>query len=162
MEIELDLLELANLEVAEADLKTLLGNLQFENILQYVRVPDFTLLEDPSPETQPEKSDHEHSGRSKVSIFDHLHQKGVRKIIRVTAQDRNLPHSDEMIEKILTRFDVEIWDWEKLDICSEVIFEAAPNVREVCLYSSGNNAVLRSWSLPGGLDKLPMVSDNDA
>ncbi|KAK3314432.1 hypothetical protein B0H66DRAFT_583437 [Apodospora peruviana] len=69
----------------------------------------------------------------------------------------NPPHTDEAIEEALRGMDVEIWDWKKTDLCTEVIYTAAPRVREVHLYWSGNNAVLRGWSEEGGLKKLTQL-----
>jgi hypothetical protein len=42
-------------------------------------------------------------------------------------------------------------------MCSATIKRAAPNVRHVSLYASGNNAVLRSWSCKEGLAELKKV-----
>jgi hypothetical protein len=67
-------------------------------------------------------------------------------------------HSDAAIESCLQGFDIETWNWKKFDICSEVIYNSAPNVKEVILYSSGNNAVLLGWSSSAGLNKLRKVS----
>jgi hypothetical protein len=67
------------------------------------------------------------------------------------------PHSDEAIEQALSGFDVEDWDWKKVNICSETIRTVAPNVRYVCLYTDGNNAVLREWSATDGLVLLKEV-----
>lgn len=63
--------------------------------------------------------------------------------------------------KALYGFKVEEWDWKKMDICSDVIHESSPAVREVSLYSSGNNAVLMGWASEEGLGnrkKFPLVS----
>jgi hypothetical protein len=88
-------------------------------------------------------------------IFDRLHKKGVKTILRVFVDDSGSPaHSDEAIEDALKMMGVEVWDWNKTDLCTEVIYKAAPNAREVHLYWSGNNAVLRGWSEEGGLKKL--------
>ena len=57
-----------------------------------------------------------------------------------------IPHSDEAIELALGSFKVEIWEWQKFDICSETIASAAPDVEQAHLYWSGNNAVLWGWS----------------
>jgi hypothetical protein len=43
-------------------------------------------------------------------------------------------------------------------MCSTVLLKAAPGLREVHLYSSGNNAVLRSWSAEDGIPALANVS----
>lgn len=88
-------------------------------------------------------------------IFDRLRKKGVKTILRVLIDDSVSPaHSDEAIEDALRTMDVEVWDWSKTDLCTEVIHKAAPKVREVHLYWSGNNAVLRGWGDDGGLKKL--------
>lgn len=44
-----------------------------------------------------------------------------------------------------------MWDWKKLDLCTDVIAESTKKVREVSLYSSGNNAVLMGWASADGL-----------
>ena len=70
--------------------------------------------------------------------------------------DDETPHSDEAIEE-LSVFNIEEWDWRKIDLCSEVIYKAAKKAEKVFLYSSGNNAVLRSWSGIDGLKRLEQV-----
>lgn len=88
-------------------------------------------------------------------IFDRLRKKGVKTILKVIIDDSVSPaHSDEAIEDALKFMDVEIWDWKRIDLCSEVIFRVASKAREVNLYWSGNNAVLRGWSEEGGLKRL--------
>lgn len=156
MEIELDLLDLANKKVDREGLETLLTRLEFESILKYVKIPRYTLQEDPNlgrrgkNGTQPR--------RENELIFDILRSKRVQKIIRVIVEDGTLPsHRDEAIERILSGFDVEEWDWKKVDLCSDVVLRAAENTRELYLYSSGNNAVLRSWSAEDGLGQLQKV-----
>jgi len=93
------------------------------------------------------------SGRKDFQmIFAGLKRKGVKKIIRlVVDDDAETPHSDEVIEE-LSCFEIEEWDWRRIDLCSERIKIAAPRVRTLSLYSSGNSAVLWSWS---GVDGLP-------
>lgn len=89
-------------------------------------------------------------------IFDRLRKKGVKTVLKVIIDDKIMPaHSDEAIEDALNLMGVEVWDWKKTDLCSEVIHKVAPKVREVHLYWSGNNAVLRGWSEEGGLKRLP-------
>ncbi|KAK3940099.1 hypothetical protein QBC46DRAFT_385990 [Diplogelasinospora grovesii] len=81
-----------------------------------------------------------------VAIFDWLRQKQVQKIKKVVVIDDGEPcHSDEAIEDALRGLDVEVWDWKRLDVCSEVIYNCAPNVREVSLYWSGSQATLLGW-----------------
>jgi hypothetical protein len=95
-------------------------------------------------------------GRNDMTyLFNFLRDKKVKHVIRVIVDDLEEPaHSDEVIENALGGLKVEIWDWRKTDLCSETIRAAAPDVREICLHWSGNNAVLRGWSEPGGLPLL--------
>jgi len=83
-------------------------------------------------------------------IFGWLFQRGVRKILKVTVVDNEFPaHRDGAIVECLMQFGVEIWDWKKLDLWSEVIHKSTPVVRQINLYSSGNQAVLKGWSAAG-------------
>jgi hypothetical protein len=95
-------------------------------------------------------------------LFNWLYKRYVRKIERVTVLDSREPsHKDEAIIECLKRFEVEIWDWEKIDLASEVICSSTKSLRELCLYSSGNQAVLTGWCAVGGFGdrkKFPKVS----
>lgn len=83
----------------------------------------------------------------------------VRKLIEVVVDDFEEPHSDEAIINCLTGLKVEVWDWRRMDISSDVIMSVAgKHVRVVHLYCSGLNAVLRSWSAATGLPTLELVS----
>lgn len=97
-------------------------------------------------------------------------KKGVKKIIKLTVDDRREPHRDEDIEEAVggwddrqgknepsRSFDVEILDWRKLDLCPVTISRAAPNVRELHLQWSGSNSVLFGWSDTQCLPKLPLL-----
>jgi hypothetical protein len=76
----------------------------------------------------------------------------LREIIKVmVVDDRDRPHADAAIVKALYGFKVEEWDWKWVDLCSDAIYEASPTIREVSLYSSGNNAVLVGWASAEGL-----------
>ena len=84
----------------------------------------------------------------------------MQSILSVAVMDDVEPsHSDEAIENCMTGLDVKVWNWRKLDLCSDVIFCSAPNATDVTLYSSGSNAVLLGWSSPVGLPKLKNVSE---
>jgi hypothetical protein len=136
---------------------------------------DETLVEKPIEEEEEEEEDQNESttpikekddilpdcpGRIDYCwVFKWLKLQGVKKILRLSVEDhRDMPHSDESIEWCLKTFGVEIWDWKKLDICCTTIATAAPEVRDLTLYCSGNNAVLRSWISPGGIAELQQVS----
>jgi hypothetical protein len=100
--------------------------------------------------------------RDMGKFFAWLSDKGVKTIIKVTVEDRKSrdPHGDETIIESLSKFEIEILDWCKIDLCPQVISDASiksPNLREIHLRWSGNNAVLRAWSEPDGLAKLPQL-----
>ena len=94
-----------------------------------------------------------------VKVFNWLRKKGgVRKVLEANIEDDETePHCDEAIEMALRGFDVEILNWRKLDLCSDVLWNAARDVKELFLYSSANNDVLRSWSAEDGLGRLTKV-----
>lgn len=104
-----------------------------------------------------EKPDREGLTDSRI-VFNWLAKNGVKKIIRVIVlDDGDVAHSDDTIKECLKPFNIEVWDWKKPDIFSETICQAAPRVRVVHLYCTGNNAVLRNWSGEEGLAKLKQV-----
>src|ERR1700744_5745080 len=98
-------------------------------------------------------------------IFDWLRSKDVKKIVKVmVVDDGNPSHGDAAIEDALRGLEVEVWDWKKLDLCTDVIAESSKKVREVSLYSSGNNAVLMGWASSEGLtnvENFPKVRSKD-
>ncbi|PVH73216.1 subtilisin-like protein, partial [Cadophora sp. DSE1049] len=76
----------------------------------------------------------------------------VDQVLRVVVEDLDgKSHSDTAILNSLKNLNVQTWNWKKLDISSDVIYQAAGSVTEVYLYCSGNNAVLRGWSDSQGL-----------
>ena len=105
-----------------------------------------------------------------ISIFQWLWDDcEVQKIFTVDVDDEGQePHTNAAIRQCLrgidskgkpTRdFKVEVWKWKKFDICSDTIFIAAPEAREVHLFSRGNTAVLRGWASETGLAKLKRAS----
>lgn len=81
-----------------------------------------------------------------VTVFEWLRENSVKKIIKVVVVDDGNPsHSDEAIEKALKPFEIEVWDWKKLDISSDVLFNVSKCLREVSVYWSGNHATLMGW-----------------
>jgi hypothetical protein len=95
-----------------------------------------------------------------VYVFNQLRAKGVTTVLKVIVDDlAKHSHSEEAIEEALKGLDIEIWDWKRPDLCSEVIYNVAPNAREVHLYWSGNNAVLRGWAEDRGLKRLKDLTD---
>lgn len=89
-------------------------------------------------------------------------QVGVKKVLEVVVDDfedgERKPHSDKVIVESLKGLQVETWDWRRMDISSDVIFDAAgEHVNTLYLYCSGLRAVLKSWSDRSGLAKLKKV-----
>lgn len=101
----------------------------------------------------------ESNAKALKNIFDMLrHKKGVEQILKLTVLDNiEMPCSDEIIEYCLEGFDIRYLNWRKLDLCPEVILAKAPNLAELTLHASGNNAVLRGWASHGGLCRLDKV-----
>ncbi|TEY44988.1 hypothetical protein BOTCAL_0338g00050 [Botryotinia calthae] len=103
-------------------------------------------------------------------IFDWLRRNHVQKIMKVMViDDGQMSHTDATIEDALSGFEVEVWEWKKLDLCSEGICNSSKVIREICLYSSGNSAVLMSWSSTEGLrdpkkspEVRPLFSDSSS
>lgn len=102
-------------------------------------------------------------GRSDlVTVFNWLRDNGVRQILKViVVDDRDPCHANSSIEKALQGFEIEVWDWKKLDLSLDVIYKTTGVVREISLYCSGNNAVLTGWASAKGLSNkqfFPNVS----
>ena len=145
--------------ISKRDIRKMISNLQFDDVLQSVDIARIS-RETVSPAAanskkvrrRPNKPDGE--GRDDmIEVLEWL--RGVTTILKLSVDDLEHPaHSDVAIEMALRGKAVEIWDWRKVDICSEVIRKAAPDVREVHLHWSGQNAVLRAWSEDEGLPLL--------
>lgn len=98
----------------------------------------------------------DHERRDLKFLFDWLrYRKDVDRILRVTVEDLDVPHSDFAIEKCLEHFGVESLDWRKIDLCPETICKIGGELRDISLRWSGKNAVLRGWSEQEGLAKCP-------
>ncbi|KAG9503708.1 hypothetical protein J7337_003661 [Fusarium musae] len=157
-EIHLDLSELTTSSSRE-DLIRFIDGLVFENILQYVKIPQHPFRpRDPSRSSSDgaaSKHDENGCGRKDfIAIFEKLKEKGVRKIIRVIVDDDDAClHQDDALEN-LGEFKIEDFQWRKTDMSSSVIIKAAGNARHIQLFSSGNHSVLRDWSSSEGLNRL--------
>jgi hypothetical protein len=145
--------------ISQSWIKTGVDYLKFEDVLQYVAVPQVQ-VEGPSvsqPQSSKRQLRNDGMGRTDlIFLFKWLKgERNVKTILKVIVDDLQEPaHSDEAIEIALKGMSVEDWDWRKTDLCLEVIYTVAPAVRIVHLYWSGNNATLRGWSEPEGLAKL--------
>jgi hypothetical protein len=174
-QIYFDLYDQLSEEISKADITEGLHHLKLESVLQYVALPNLRLKK----VVEKPVNDAEKSSRSKLKkpakpetpdgrgrddmgfIFKFLRDtKKVKHIIRVIVNDKRDPaHSDEEIEKALGTMNVEIWDWQKFDLCADTIFVAAPKVKVIHLYWGGNNAVLEGWSAASGLRRLEELKE---
>lgn len=85
--------------------------------------------------------------------------KGVKKLIKLTVSDSKInPHPEEAMEAAIKHLDVEHLDWRRLDLSIDTILEAAENVRELHLYSSGSRAVIGHWLGEDGVRRLSKAS----
>lgn len=131
--------------------------MKFEDTLQYVAFPAVQVERIPqSKMMKKQQQQQDGKGRRDMEfLFDFLREKKVKRVLKVIVDDTtDTPHSDESIERCIGGLGCEIWDWKKIDLCSETILKAAPDVRELSLYWSGNNAILRGWSESEGLCQL--------
>ncbi|ETS73385.1 hypothetical protein PFICI_14990 [Pestalotiopsis fici W106-1] len=130
--------------------------MRFEPYLQYVHIPDLRVVNVRMEKLESEPWWKSRSRKDYVYLFEWLKTSmKVQKILEVVVDDHpNDFHSDEIIEYCLKRFDVEALNWAKMDMCSDTIYEAAKNVRDLILYWSGNRAILKSWAAPDGLAQL--------
>ena len=139
------------------EIKRIVKTLDFEDILQLVHIPQLDPLMFTATSTRQTRTS---TGRIRQEISDiekvFKHLLGdVTTIFKVTVEDlRDPPHSDMTIEECLRNRKVEIWNWKKLDMCPDVIFRAAPGLKELHLYWSGRNVVLRGWMEETGLCRL--------
>ncbi|KAK4222100.1 hypothetical protein QBC38DRAFT_504306, partial [Podospora fimiseda] len=144
--------------------------LWFEGLLKYVALPRLLFeadeglgLIESNLERSPRNKGQDQANKSNKGkglqymypIFRWLKDQGVKSVLKVTVIDDVEPsHSDQVIEECLNELNVRTWNWYKVDLCCDVILKSASNARDVTLYSSGNNAVLKGWSSPEGLPKL--------
>ena len=151
-----------NARVSRESLRKLNKHYKLDTTLQSVYIPQIAIeWDDEAMESKDEADKWNCEGRTELFlIFDWLKKiKEVTKVIDVSVDDLECPHSDVAIINCLMELKVEIWDWKRMDISSDVIVKAAgKHVRVVYLYCSGLNAVLQSWSDTSGLPTLENVS----
>jgi hypothetical protein len=85
---------------------------------------------------------------SVIKAFLWLERRSVRRILKVViVDDSTFPCSDETIEQCLQSFDIRYLNWNKDDLCIEILHKAGlTNIKELWLSWSGRNSVLYSWS----------------
>ncbi|KAI1825479.1 hypothetical protein F4861DRAFT_501270 [Xylaria intraflava] len=168
--IEFDLGGLPHAIISEDYLDRLSKHLQFESILKYVALPKLTVESNTVVRRRRGEQPHRKRGLSHlVTVFNWLRKNHVEKIVKIMVIDDTDPsHSDASIEEALREFGVEVWDWKKLDLSTDVIWRATTAAgnkdvsvaREISLYSTGNNSVLMGWASPQGLtneEKFPAL-----
>jgi hypothetical protein len=129
----------------------------FEPLLQYVYIPILRTEEIvPDREIADQSWWKGSSRKDYFHIFHWLkHTKHVDRILSITVDDDPINyHSEEIIEHAVKEFNIETWNWVKLDMCSDTIKAAAEKMRHLSLHWSGNRAVLKSWAAPNGLAEL--------
>lgn len=171
---------LENREISENRLKRFLDWLNPDDMLKFIRIPHFVVTKSDKSlslkNAQPQAVPHTPSSTALTLahilkppnncqiIFQHLKaSRGVNAILDVAVDDlsrKRAPHTNEVIIACLREFrnEIEKWDWRKIDMCIDAVIVAAPNIKDIHLYSSGNNAVLKSWSALDGLPGFPLVS----
>ncbi|EFY88119.1 subtilisin, putative [Metarhizium acridum CQMa 102] len=164
--LDFDLAGLPKTYISLSFLRELGTHIRFESVLKYVALPMLS-VELPKTQQFARKKLPQAEVKSMTdlrAVFEWLRQSQVKKIIKVTVIDYGgQRHSDPAIEEALRGFDVEVWDWKKVDLCSDVIFNCASSVREISLYPSGNGAALMGWSGPKGFGnrkKFPKGEDD--
>ncbi|UKZ61193.1 uncharacterized protein TrAtP1_002463 [Trichoderma atroviride] len=168
-EIHLDLAKVIGSGKKYMDERAQKVKVQLDSALEYVSLPQYHAQEskvDTESDTTSNNPTIDHEKKKEeernphVAIFQWLGEKKVKKIFRVSVEDREqgkVPHTDEAIYTMLKPFDIEIWDWRKYDISSETILKGAVNTRELYLYWSGNIAVMQSWACKRGLAQLEKI-----
>ncbi|KAL4921648.1 hypothetical protein BDW62DRAFT_114630 [Aspergillus aurantiobrunneus] len=140
-------------EVFEKQFERDFSHHQLNSTLQYVAFPHVSVISDgsgnkPSPDI---------SGRTDMLFFFKWlrESKKVDHILNVIVDDLKQPsHSDEVVEKALENFGVEVLDWRKVDMCPRTIYRIGSNIHTLHLYWSGRNSVLRGWCEANGLARL--------
>lgn len=140
-------------KVFEKDFEKDFSHYRLNSTLQYVAFPQVSVISSDSGE----KSSAETTGRTDMLFFSRWleKRKHVDRILTVIVDDLKQPsHSDEVVEKALESFKVEILDWRKVDMCPQTICRIGSHIHTLHLYWSGRNSVLRGWCEAKGLAKL--------
>jgi len=163
--------DLGSPDTAQED-RSVLAELEFESTLRYVDFPIFEMTKNNGSHM----NDHDlrygtkanHSRSDDIGFRDEAHsvlkwlrdRKGVRKIIEVRVADSQYhPHSEQVIEESLERFDVEILNWKRADLSVDSISIAAPNVKKLYLYSNGSKASIGHWAGSDGVGRLEKLEE---
>ncbi|KAG5783745.1 hypothetical protein H9Q73_002635 [Fusarium xylarioides] len=151
--IDFNLAGISQRNISEEYLRSFENHLHFEATLSHVVLPNLPFDQKETKSTSTSRQYSEIKGRSDLThVFKWLRKQNVKKIVKVTVFDEAFPcHTDAAIINCLKGFDVEVWNWKRIDLSSEVICESSSEVREISLYCSGNQTVLKGWSSRGGI-----------
>jgi hypothetical protein len=121
-------------------------DVEFEPTLKYVDLPAFDGIEANKRE------------EAKIILEWLRKSRIVKRIFHLSVADSlHEPHSEETIEDAIKPFDIKILDWRRIDLSIRTIRDAAPNIRRLRLYSSGNWAPLDHWIGADGVCTLQKV-----
>jgi len=155
----------ANDVVSKASISGKNRHNRLDTLLRIVYIPQVTVTwDDEDQDVRDEADGWKCVGRKDYYLIFHWlkHNALVDHVLTVVVDDiadtAPISHSDTAIVHCLNGLNIETWNWKKMDISSDVIYRAAKNVKEVYLYCSGNNAVLRGWSDSAGLVMLKEAS----
>ncbi|KAI0888361.1 uncharacterized protein GGS22DRAFT_96352 [Annulohypoxylon maeteangense] len=141
----------------------------FSTILSYVSIPVIRHVPVvPSAADNVDVTNPRPGRTDLVDVFNKLYDElNVREILRLEVEDRHKPsHTDAAIEKAIQGRDstvdqamrkpisIHTWDWRKPDLSTDVIAFAAPTIKVVHLYWSGNQTVLKAWGCSEGIPRL--------
>ncbi|RBR13229.1 hypothetical protein FVER53590_25652 [Fusarium verticillioides] len=135
-QIEFDLGGLGRDTISDEYLEQLSDHLKFESILKYVALPKLAMEGRPRAPKSRTVTKKSIRGRSDLNaVFEWLKRNKVEKIVKVIVLDDQEPcHADSSIENALKGFDVEIWDWKRLDLSTDVIRNSTSVLKQVNLY----------------------------
>jgi len=163
--LDLREVQISSASTSKQNVINFINNLQLDDFLQYVHLPKHTFHSSVTigsgqvgDNLRVALDSKNGSGRRDFeSIFKILKNKKVQKIRKLFVDDDNISyHQDDVIE-MLGAFEIDEFQWRKMDISSAVLRHAVPRVRTLHLHSSGSHGVLRDWSGSDGLNKLPRV-----
>ncbi|KAK0630526.1 hypothetical protein B0T17DRAFT_653941 [Bombardia bombarda] len=162
---EFDLLGFPRKKITQDYLSSLETHVRFERTLKYVALPrlavETTRASNGTQFMSSPTGQKTHEAADMTEIFHWLYRRHVRKIQKVTVLDSELSsHHDQKIIEALKEFEVEEWDWDKMDLSSHVISDSSKFIRDIYLHSSGNSAVLEGWCSSAGFgnrEKFPQL-----
>ncbi|KAK5997909.1 hypothetical protein PT974_00275 [Cladobotryum mycophilum] len=116
--------------------------LRFESVLKYAEFPD---LNKHTASTQRPNKDMFRTEHSEISdVIDWLRSRQVTEVMKLVVPDRlHSPHSDDEVMHCVNGLGVRILDWKKPDLYLPKLDKDF--LRELHLYSSGNQSVIDQW-----------------